>query len=207
MSRTLFETWLELDRFLFLSINQGTRNPIFDWLMPLISEWRYYWIPVSLSLAAALWKGTARTRWMVLGLAVVIAFGDSITTIILKPFFDRPRPFSTMDNIFVYKAGQWAMSNLVEAHETISFPSNHAVNSAAAAAVLIYFFPRWWLAPTFLTVLICYSRVYLGVHYPADVLAGVMVGLACAGLFLAIQTGLVRLFPDRFSWLVKEAPK
>jgi len=198
---------LELDRFLFLSINKGTRNPVFDWLMPLISEWSYYWIPMALLLAAALWKGAARTRWMVLGLVAVIALGDSITTSIIKPFFDRPRPFITMDNIFVYKAGQWAVSNLVENHQTMSFPSNHAVNTAGASAVLIYFFPRWWPLPAFLTALVCYSRIYLGVHYPADVLAGIIVGLACAGFWLALQTGLVRTFPDRFSWLAKEAPK
>ncbi|MDY6851183.1 MAG: phosphatase PAP2 family protein [Thermodesulfobacteriota bacterium] len=201
----MMEALAELDRFLFLLINIGCKNPVFDWVMPLISEWKQFWLPVGLILAFFLWRGGARTRWILLALIMVFALSDSINTYVLKPFFARPRPFITLSDIFVYKGGNWGPSEMIEAHRTMSFPSTHAVNVTGAATLLIYFFRRWWPLPAVSVVLVCFSRVYLGVHYPADVLAGVPAGICCAGLILAVQAWLVRLFPGRFQWLTEEA--
>ena len=195
----------ELDRTLFLVINQGTRNRFFDWAMPLFSGEHYAWV---LLAAAAVWilaKGKARSRFALVALLLVFALGDVVSTYLLKPFFGRPRPYSTMDDIMVYKWGAWSAAKFIKQHHTLSFPSNHAVNSVAAATVVIHFFPRWRLAAALLAFLVCYSRVYMGQHYPADVLAGALVGLACAGLYFVLENRLVETWPRRFSWLSKEA--
>lgn len=200
----MFQSLLEFDRYIFLLINKGSKNPVFDWFMPVISEWRFFWLPLGLFLVFLLFRGAPRTRWMLVGLIAAFALGDSITTHVIKPLVARPRPYSTMMDIFVFK-GHWGLSQAVEPHQTISFPSTHAVNATAAAAILIYHFRQWWPLIAGGAGLICYSRVYMGLHYPSDVLAGIVVGLSCAGLILACAAWLTKRFPDRFPWLAKEA--
>lgn len=197
----------ELDRSLFFLINRSGRNPILDWAMPVISgKGGYLLIPVGLLVLYIIFRGSARSRWMIFALASVAAMGDSLSTFVLKPFFGRPRPYSVLENIFVYKE-QWILSDSIPAHATLSFPSNHAVNIGAIAAILIYFYPRLWPLPAALALLVCVSRVYLGLHYPADVMFGLAVGAACAGVFLLLQKGLLKLFPEKLSFLNKEIDK
>ncbi|MBU2551011.1 MAG: phosphatase PAP2 family protein [Proteobacteria bacterium] len=199
----MLESLLNLDRSLFFLINQGTRNPVFDLLMPVISEWKYFWLPLFGLLIIFGLRGSRRTRWALVALLVVFAMGDSLTTHVLKPFFDRPRPFSSLYDIHIYK-GHWTTTSSYFTHKTLSFPSAHAVNVAGAAAVIIRYFPRWWPLPVVLAVLVFYSRVYLGLHYPSDVAAGLVLGLICAGVFFGIERVLVKKFPNRFTWLVRE---
>lgn len=202
--RVMYEALLDLDRYLFLLINQGSKNPFFDWLMPIISEWKFFWLPLILILVFILLRGGPRSRWAFVLLILVFAASDSITTYVLKPFFQRPRPFTTLEYMHVYK-GHWTTHVSWFNHKTMSFPSTHAVNITAAATVLVYFFRRWWPLAAGLALPVFYSRVYLGLHYPADVLGGILVGMGCAGIFLSLQSLLVRLYPGRFSWLVPEA--
>jgi undecaprenyl-diphosphatase len=190
----------DLDRSLFLLLSQSIRNPVFDRIMPFISgAGPVVWL---LLVGAALLaiKGGTRGRWAILALLVVVAMGDSLSTFVLKPFFARPRPFATIPGIWIYK-GQWMMSDGFQGQETISFPSNHAVNAAAAAMILAHLFRRYWPIPAVLAVLICFSRVYLGMHYPGDVVAGAMVGLFVAGVFLAVEAALKKQYPARFAFL------
>ncbi|MCS6950105.1 MAG: phosphatase PAP2 family protein, partial [bacterium] len=75
-----------------------------------------------------------------------------------------------------------------------SFPSSHAVNNFAAATLFALFYRRWvaWLAFG-LAVLVSYSRIYLGLHYPSDVLGGAAIGVACAFGVVWGYRGVVRL--------------
>jgi membrane-associated phospholipid phosphatase len=61
-----------------------------------------------------------------------------------------------------------------------SFPSNHAVNASALATLAVLYRPRLWLPTTLLALVVGYSRVYVGVHYPLDVLAGGVLGIVVA---------------------------
>lgn len=109
-------------------------------------------------------------------LLCIAAVGGMLLNPLLKVGFDRPRP-----HVFTW-------GTLVSSY---SFPSGHAMNSAIVYATIAYLaarlqrtrWARWLtgLTATLLIVLICASRLYLGVHYPSDVLAGVIVGLAWAG--------------------------
>ena len=200
----MIQKLLEFDQLVFNWINAGLRNPVLDWLMPVVSNWQYFWLPLLLVLAIILIRGGSRSRWILLGLIMVLALGDSFTSLVLKPFFDRPRPYITLNDIMVFK-DHWVPSSAIRAHKTISFPSTHAVNATAAATLLIFYFRKWWPIPVVFVILVGFSRVYMGLHYPSDVLAGMVVGLACAGVILLLQTLFRKLFPKYLNNVKEEA--
>ena len=95
---------------------------------------------------------------------------------VLKQIFQRPRPFITHPQF----------PPLITGPESSSFPSGHSATSFAAMAVLAVVGGKWKMTGILLAVLIAFSRVYLHVHYPTDVLAGSLVGLFI-GSFLMVQ--------------------
>lgn len=128
----------------------------------------FLWIVLG-SMAGIFPKHT-KAMWR-LWLAVAVSF--LIVDDIAKPLTARPRPFDVME------------IRLIDARpNTASFPSGHAAMAAAGALAATRIFPRggWILWP--LATLIAVSRLYLGVHWPSDVVAGVAIGLAVAWLVL-----------------------
>ena len=122
-------------------------------------------------------------RWGVLLLTVVaIALADWTATA-LKAIVDRPRPFVRYPEPKV----------LVPRPHDASFPSGHAATSFAAATILSFAFPK--AAPAFLILAaaVAYSRVYVGVHYPLDVIAGAALGAAVAIALLRLVRARRRL--------------
>ena len=95
-----------------------------------------------------------------------------LCNVILKPAAARPRPFEVNMGVRL----------LIEAPKDFSFPSGHTGASFAAAAALFFAGSRGWIPVGILAVLIGFSRLYLYVHYPSDVLAGALLGIA-AGWF------------------------
>ena len=194
----------DLDRFLFYAVNRDTKNIIFDFVMPILS-WRYLWVPFLVIIFLFIIRGSARTRWGLFILLLVFAVGDSFNSRALKPMFDRPRPYAVLGQVHVY-SNHWRLTPATPPKSpgiTWSFPSTHAVNAVGAAVVLTFFFTPFWPLAASLAVLICYSRVYVGVHYPLDVLAGAIVGLLLASLVLLIQDRLVKKLRGRYFWVAK----
>jgi undecaprenyl-diphosphatase len=125
-------------------------------------------------------RGSRTVRVAIVFTVLAIAVSDQVTCAILKPAFDRERPFKVEANV----------RKLIGAHEP-SFPSAHAANSTAAATFLAVRFPR--LRPILiLPAIISYSRVYVGVHYPLDVLGGAALGSGIGATFAAIERALRR---------------
>ena len=167
---------LQLDITLFYFLNVSMQNVFFDWLMPFITN-RYHWYPVWIVLAVLLlWKGGNKGRWAVLLIIPVIFLSDQISSHVLKSLFGRLRPCMVLSDIHL----------IGNKKTSYSFPSSHAANFFAAAVFFNYFYPRyrWWYFIT--ACLVSYSRIYIGIHYPSDVIAGGIVGVLCAYFVILI---------------------
>jgi undecaprenyl-diphosphatase len=159
----------------------GWLNPLFEGLS-YIGSLGLVWIGIALVL------GVLYRRWGVLGLTIVaVALADGSATV-LKEGIDRPRPPLRYPD----------QDPLVGVPGTGSFPSGHAATSFAGATVLAFAVPP--LAPVFylLAAAIAFSRVYLGVHYPLDILVGAVLGAAIAiGLRYLVRRRQRRLAAKR----------
>jgi undecaprenyl-diphosphatase len=131
---------------------------------------------VWIALAAFLSVLRRRPLLTITLLTAACVWTADLLTIGLKPLVDRPRPFDTVTDADPLLGGTLGSS----------FPSGHAATSFAGAVILAYLFRRGLPLFSLLAVAIAYSRVYLGVHYPSDVLAGAALGAAVALLALAL---------------------
>ncbi len=139
---------------------------ILDYLMPVISglgDLGIFWIVLALVLLSL---PQDRAKGVQVGLAVLLS--GLVCNLLLKNVVARPRPFEV----------QPLLDLIVNAPHDFSFPSGHTTASFAAATVLVR--SGWKAAPVavLVAILIAFSRLYLNVHFPTDVLAGVLTGVA-----------------------------
>lgn len=170
---------------LFKWINQTWQNPLFDILMPLFSSHAVLWTLAVVLAAIGLKLGRAPMT-VILGLALCIGASD-LTCSLIKESVGRVRPHQSVGETRFQQSGTWAVlpQDFTPSKDWgSSFPSAHAANAAAAALVLFVVFRKKaiWALP----VAVGYSRIYLGKHFPMDVLAGWATGLAVAAVLLPI---------------------
>jgi len=182
--------WLVgVDRALFSLLNGDWTHPILDVVVPFVTtQENWYPVLVGLWVALIIWGGR-RGRIAAALLVVAVALSDQITCSLLKPLIGRVRPCNALP------ADQVRL--LVGRSGAYSFPSAHASNSFAMATVVCWRFPR--VAPVAFTVagLVAYSRVYVGVHYPLDVLAGALLGIVVGRVLAAVGNASERLLKRR----------
>jgi undecaprenyl-diphosphatase len=164
----------ELDAALFYKINQGQRNPFFDLIMPYITElenWKYL---ILLLVVLLFLFGDKKLRLTLIMTAIVVGCLDYSNSFFFKHIFMRLRPCNVLADVHTF----WPCP------KSLSFPSNHAANIFGAAFFLSHNYRKWayFLLPMAITV--GYSRVYVGEHYPMDVLAGAVLGGLGAGIGL-----------------------
>ncbi len=171
---------IELDRSLFLIINKESRNDLFDITMPFIRQ-PLFWIPLYLFLLVFLFGNFGKKGWRWLLFAIItVAATDLVSSRIIKPFFARPRPcldpdFSVNVRLLVNYCGTNG-----------SFISSHAANHFGLSMFLFitchHFVPKAMYLFFIWATAICFAQIYVGVHYPSDILGGAIFGIL-AGWF------------------------
>jgi undecaprenyl-diphosphatase len=182
----MIERLESIDRELFLWLN-GLHTPWLDQPMYYVSE-ELTWLPVYLLLLYMVYRshGLRTMWWSLLAVALVVTLCDRISVELFKNVFQRFRPTHHGDigplvhTVNDYRGGRYG------------FISSHAANYFGIAT-LVWLVVRphfgrraWWILPW--AALIAYSRIYLGVHYPADVAVGALLGLLVGwGVYLALR--------------------
>lgn len=171
----MIEWLIEIDRAVFLFLNVSSANPVTDAIMPIITSDTLLRVLYGMALVLCLWRGNATLRWLVLFSGIALALTDQSAANFLKHLIDRPRPCH--DGQFLEP-----IRLLVGCGGGMSMPSAHAANSFGQAVLfgLVYPALRWYLIG--FAALVSISRVFVGVHYPGDVLAGALVGGLFGGL-------------------------
>lgn len=175
----MLETLQSWDASLLLVIN-GLHNSFFDSFMYLYSG-RFIWVPMYAALLWVMYRtfGWKKALIIALGVALTIFIADSSCAKILRPIFERPRP-SNLESPIAH------LVHIVNGKRggAYGFPSCHAANTVALAVLMSLLLPRRQLVITIFawSLLTCYSRSYLGVHYPGDLLFGATVGTLAAVL-------------------------
>ena len=176
-----------LDLHLFQVINGDLSNAVFDSLMPFITDPGPFVIPLTLIGVGLLVWGGWKGRLLVVMALLLLVVSNAVSEQ-LKQLFQRPRPCLALETVRL----------LVGCSKTnFSFPSSHASNITAQALLFAYSY-RPIAVPLFLVAAgVGYSRVYVGVHYPLDVVGGILVGLACGALFIFLTREVERRLPKR----------
>jgi membrane-associated phospholipid phosphatase len=180
---------LEWDWAAFRAVNSGLSHPILDWVLPLCRE-RLIWLPLYafvLTFVALHWP--RRRAWLiVLGLALSVGAADVTSSVFLKKNVQRLRPCNDP------ALREQVVLRLPHCGSGYSFTSSHAANHFAVAVFLggVLGPIRRWIRPVLLAwaSLIAFAQVYVGVHFPLDVLCGAVVGWLAAS---AVLRGLRRV--------------
>lgn len=175
-----------IDEKLFLFLNRDISNPIFDFIFPVITNGAFWILP---AIALGVWfvMKEKKKAWYILLLSLLtVSLSDPLSVKILKPFIGRERPCSPD---VLLKGGRF----LLEHKKSFSFPSAHATNVFAQAMLFGFFYPQFAIWFFSFALLIGFSRIYVGVHYPIDVLGGACLGILAAWVIIGLHMGIQKV--------------
>lgn len=172
-----------MDQSLTLTLNQLTAGRF----MLFVTEPESWYIPIALLCGVLLALDRKKGLVAIMAAVVAVGIGDALGGHLLKPLFGRLRPCHTMEGLTV----------LAGCTKSFSFPSNHAINSAAFAVALGLFYRKFLYVGLPLAALVALSRVGVGVHYLSDVVAGSLLGGAIGyGVAVTIRWWFYPPLPD-----------
>jgi undecaprenyl-diphosphatase len=183
---SLLQRIIQIDTCLFYILNNKTTNVVFDFLMPILTNLDYWKIPLAMLVVFLAIFGKRKGRIAVVLLVIGVALSDQICNALVKPLVGRIRPCNVLENVRL----------LVNRIHSLSFPSSHATNIFTGAFILSSIYRRLQIPLIIIATLVAYSRIYVGVHYPLDVLMGSLLGILCALITVSIYRVFSRRFPE-----------
>ena len=162
-----------IDLAIFYFFNHTMSTAFLDKFFSIITNVNNWYIAYVILLGISYTKGGTRGKIAVLGVLLLIVVTDQTGYRLLKEFFARPRPCNALSDVLIP----------LGCTGSYSFPSNHALNNFAAAMFFYRLFPKLKWALFIGALLVSISRVYLGLHYPSDILGGAIIGLVFGYLF------------------------
>ncbi|HBK03401.1 MAG TPA: phosphatase PAP2 family protein [Clostridiales bacterium] len=165
-------------------IHANLRCPLLDKLMPIITlfgEGGVFWIAWAVILLII-----PKTRKIGISMLFALTLGLLVCNVTLKPLIARIRPYELQEQMGV------AVELLIARLEDFSFPSGHTIASFEAAVVLLKYSKKMGIPALIIAIAVSFSRLYLHVHYPSDVLASIVLGTAFAFLGCALAN-LIKL--------------
>ncbi len=180
----MLETLISWDYNLFELLYAKGESP-FESFMRLLSE-KWVWVPLYLLLIQQLLLKYGRQSWLpILALVLLVICTDQLTSAWMKPYFARLRPCHDPELQFL---SFWRRCG-----GQYGFASSHAANTMGLAVFINLMIPkRSTIVLIVWAVLVAYSRVYLGVHFPLDILAGMGIGALMATLVWRIVRSLLQ---------------
>lgn len=201
----MIENIIYIDTKIFYFLNQTISNPVFDFLMPIVTNGKV-WLPIYLSLFiyliffnhipnikksgikkpflnyfSNLIKYNKKGFIIALMLAIAVVLADQISANLIKDFVGRVRPCHELENINL----------LVNCGSGKSFPSAHATNNFAAAVILSNFYKKNKIIFYTIATIVALSRVFVGVHYPVDITSGALLGSIIALSLIYVYNKLI----------------
>lgn len=178
----MFPAW---DGQLLLWLQEVTATPLLDRFFVFftaLGDHGYLWIGSGIVLLC--FKKTRLSGFLLL---ISLLSAHLINNLVLKEIVNRPRPYETMDQVRL----------LIGEQAETSFPSGHSATAFASAFILV-FREKAWLRWTALVaaILMAFSRVYVGVHYPIDIVVGSLVGVVVAWLICMVAELVIRRRAD-----------
>ncbi len=168
---------LEKDWELLRWLKEAFSHPVLDDIMTFVSalgDKGFFWIALGVLF---LLLGMKNRKWLDRGWLVLfsLALNALFCNVLLKPMVDRTRPYDL-----------YGYTPLIPPVGDPSFPSGHTSASFAAATALYAINKKWGIAAYLFAAVMGFSRLYLGVHFPTDVLAGAVLGIAAAKIVIRI---------------------
>lgn len=160
-----------VDQSVFLDINRNIANSVFDAVFPGLREFTYiFW----LLLIVYFWTRNERELALLMGAGII---AGAMLTYPLKFIIDRARPYDQIESTRL----------LTPSESDPSFPSGHTEMSFLAATIVSRFHPEYSRYLYSFSFIVGLSRIYVGVHFPMDVVGGVLVGVIIGKLVLVVQ--------------------
>lgn len=176
----MLDFFYSIDLSVFYFVNHNLSFPFLDKFFSLITDVTKWYIAYAILLGILIRYGGRKGRIAAVAVILLIVLGDQLGVKLLKELFQRIRPCNALSDAFTP----------VGCTGSYSFPSNHALNNFAVAVFFYRLYPnlKWVLFIT--AILISLSRVYLGLHYPSDILGGALIGAALGYVF---SMGVIQL--------------
>jgi undecaprenyl-diphosphatase len=162
---------LDLQAFYF--INHTIANPLFDKFFPFITEIKNWYLTYIILWLILFFKGGRIGKITAIVILLAITVSDQISSHFIKDMVARIRPCNALPDVRA----------LIPFTDSYSFPSSHAVNNFTIAVLLLRIFPKLKWVLLISAFLIAFSRPYVGVHYPSDIIGGAIIGSIIGYIF------------------------